>query len=147
MPTRTASHTLPYTCEQLFDLAADVERYPEYLPGWVAVRIIERSANWLRVEQQLGLRLLRQPFVSTAELERPRRVLVRSHDSPFRSLHLEWRFEPAASGSCRVSLNLDFHLQSSFLEQIASALFEQTAAGIIARFERRAQQLYGTSAE
>lgn len=32
MVTRKAERLLPYTAEQLFDLAADVEHYPEYLP-------------------------------------------------------------------------------------------------------------------
>jgi coenzyme Q-binding protein COQ10 len=71
MPSHRASRILPWSCEQLFDLAADVENYPAYLPGWVSARVIERTDKRLRVEQQLGLKLLRQPFVSTAELERP----------------------------------------------------------------------------
>ena len=56
MPAHSTSRTLPYSCEQLFDLAADVESYQEYLPGWVSARTLERTGNRLRVEQQLGLK-------------------------------------------------------------------------------------------
>ena len=142
MPHHNASRILPWSCQQLFDLAADVESYPDYLPGWISVRIIERTDNYLRVEQQLGLKLLRQPFISTAELESPRRISVQSDDGPFRYLRLEWRFEAADVQHCRVSLSIDLQLNSSFLEPMVNNLFNLAAADIISRFEIRAHTLY-----
>lgn len=142
MFTGSATRILSYTCEQLFELAADVESYPAYLPGWTDVRIIERSGKQLLVRQQLGLRLLRQPFLARAELDRPRCIRVSSNDGPFRDLAIEWRFEPATAGQCRVSLNFSFSLQSSWLEPMAGLLFDQTAPLVMSRFEMRAQQLY-----
>ena len=142
MPSHSASRTLPWSCEQLFNLAADVESYPDYVPGWVSARIVERTDKRLRVEQQLGLKLLRQPFVSTAELERPRRITVHSDDGPFRCLRLEWRFEAAGLQQCRVSLSIDLQLRSSFLEPMVNSLFNLAAADIISRFEIRAHALY-----
>lgn len=142
MPSHSASRTLPWSCEQLFDLAADVESYPDYLPGWIGARIIERSDRRLRVEQQLGLKLLRQPFISTAELDRPQRITVRSDDGPFRRLRLEWRFQTEGSQRCRVSLSIDLQLKSVFLEPMVNTLFNLAAADIISRFEIRAHALY-----
>jgi len=142
MPFHSASRILPWSCEQLFDLAADVESYPDYVPGWVSARIVERTDTHLRVEQQLGLKLLRQPFVSTAELERPGRITVHSDDGPFRCLRLEWRFEAAGLQRCRVSLSIDLQLNSSFLEPMVNSLFSLAAADIISRFEIRAHTLY-----
>jgi len=142
MPSHSASRTLPWSCEQLFNLAADVESYPDYVPGWVSARIVERTDKRLRVEQQLGLKLLRQPFVSTAELERPRRITVHSDDGPFRCLRLEWRFEAAGLQQCRVSLSIDLQLRSSFLEPMVNSLFNLAAADIISRFEIRAHTVY-----
>ena len=142
MPSHSASRTLPWSCDQLFDLAADVESYPDYVPGWINARIVERTDKRLRVEQQLGLKLLRQPFVSTAELERPRRITVHSDDGPFRCLRLEWRFEAAGLQQCRVSLSIDLQLRSSFLEPMVNSLFNLAAADIISRFEIRAHTVY-----
>jgi coenzyme Q-binding protein COQ10 len=142
MPHHSASRILPWSCQQLFDLAADVESYPDYLPGWLSARIIERSDKHLRVEQQLGLRLLRQPFISTAELESPRRITVQSDDGPFRYLRLEWYFEAAGAQQCRVSLTIDLQLNSSFLEPMVNNLFNLAAADIMSRFEMRAHALY-----
>ena len=142
MPSHSASRILPWSCEQLFDLAADVESYPDYVPGWVSARVIERADKRLRVEQQLGLKLLRQPFVSTAELERPGRITVHSDDGPFRCLRLEWRFEAVGLQRCRVSLSIDLQLNSSFLEPMVNSLFNLAAADIISRFEIRAHTVY-----
>ncbi len=142
MPTHSISRILPWSCHQLFDLAADVESYPDYLPGWTSVRIVERRDQWLRVEQQLGLKLLRQPFISTATLERPERIEVRSNDGPFRHLQLEWKFKEAGSQRCKVSLRIELELNNSFLEPMVNTLFDLAAADIMSRFEIRAHRLY-----
>jgi coenzyme Q-binding protein COQ10 len=142
MPTHSASRALPYTCEQLFDLAADVESYPEYLPGWVNARILESDSNQLRVEQQLGLQFLSMPFVTTAVLDRPRKLSIHSSDGPFRVLQIEWRFEPADPGSCTVSLDFNYQLRVSLLERVAATLFDHSSLEIINGFTERAHRLY-----
>lgn len=143
MSTRTTSQILPYSREQLFDLAADIESYPDYLPGWISVRIIKQSENRLVVEQQLGLPLLHTSFTSTAELERPGRVYVYSDDGPFQMLHIEWRFDTAKTEQCRVSFKLDFKFNNHTLEKLTSTFFDMAASDIMARFQARARELYG----
>jgi coenzyme Q-binding protein COQ10 len=142
MSTHSAARTLPYSCEQLFDLAADIESYPEYLPGWVGARILERSGNHLRVKQQLGLKLIPLPFVTTAVLERPQKISIHSSDGPFRCLQIEWRFEPARPGYCTVSLDFNFQMRAAFLEPMVTGLFDHSSPEILNRFEKRAQMLY-----
>ena len=143
MQTYTASQTFAWSREQLFDLAADVERYPQFLPGWIDASILERSDQRLRVRQQLGLQLLRQPFISTATLQRPERISIDSEDGPFRCLHIEWRFETVNPAQTGVSLSINLQLHSRFLETMAGALFNLAAADIVARFGTRAHQIYG----
>jgi len=143
MPAHATRRTLPWSCEQLFDLAADVERYPEFIPGWQDVRVLERSDNRLTVEQCLGLGPLQHCFTSEALLERPRRVVVNSHHSPFRKLQIEWRFSPD-NEACRVELAIGLEMRSAVLETATETLFIMTADDVIARFELRARQLYGT---
>lgn len=75
---------LPYSCEQIFDLAADIERYPEYVPLWISARILRREWNTFDVEQVLGYGPMRVTFTSHAVLQRPVRIDVRAPGSPFR---------------------------------------------------------------
>ena len=47
MPTHAEKRTLPYTPEQLFDMVADVDKYPEFLPWCIASRIMQRDGTIL----------------------------------------------------------------------------------------------------
>lgn len=143
MPTHTVSRILPWSRTQLFDLAADVEHYPDFIPGWNEVRILERDDNRLKVEQCLGLGPIQHCFVSEALLERPQRVAVSSRHEPFRTLQIEWRFTPDNAAS-RVELTIDLEMAGAMLEAAAEMLFIMATDDIITRFELRARQLYGT---
>ena len=143
LPTHTVKRILPYTCEQLFDLVADIERYPEFLSGWVKVRIIERTDNNLRVEQQLGLPLLSKSFITTAELERPSRLSIGSNDGPFRNLHIVWLFQSVEIEHCEVELEVNAELKSRILDRMLGVFRGTAARDILSYFENRASVLYG----
>ena len=143
MPTHRASRTLPYSGEQMFDLAIDVESYPDYLPGWNSAIILENTGNRLRVEQQLGFTIFTRPVITTAVLNRPYKVNIHSDDAPFRFLSIEWSFEPADHGQCRVSIEFSYRMRSGLLEAIAAKLFEYISPQIIRRFSERARLIYG----
>ena len=137
------ARTLPWSCEQLFDLAADVASYPEFLPGWLDVRILEHAPQQLRVRQRLGIGPVNHTFTSHAKLERPRQVLIRTTDAPFQHLHIHWQFEANRQTGCRVSLGVELETGGSMFELALAKLFEVTTPEIITHFEARARQLYG----
>jgi len=137
------ARTLPWSCGQLFDLAADVESYPDFLPGWMDVQILEETEHCLRVRQRLGLGPVNHTFTSSAELQRPWQVLISTQDEPFHHLHIQWQFEEDILGGCRASLAVELETGGSVFETALAGLFEITTPEIIARFEQRATQLYG----
>ena len=143
MKRYAVARTLPWSCEQLFDLAADVASYPEFLPGWVDVQILEQTAQRLRVRQRLGLGPVNHTFTSSAELQRPRQVLISTQEAPFQHLHIQWQFEEHMESGCRVSLAVELETGSGLFETALAGLFEVTTPEIIARFEQRARQRYG----
>lgn len=144
MSRYTASENLPYSCEQLFDIAAGIEQYPEFLPGWIRVQITERSDERLEVVQSLGFGLVRTSFVSSAILKCPRSVHVSSADGPFQSLEIQWHFVPVDEGLCRVSLDIELLMKSPALSILADRFFSSNALETMARFSRRAQKVYGS---
>ena len=103
MVTQRAERLLPYTDEQLFDLAADVESYPAYLPWWISARIREHVDNGYYTDQVLGLGPIRVKFGSRTILQRPRRIDVTSADFHFRHFRLTWTFEPRPGPACKVA--------------------------------------------
>jgi len=134
---------LPYRAEELFDLAADVERYPEFLRWWIAARVRERQANAYDTDQVLGLGPLRVRFGSRTVLCRPQRIEVTSDEPPFRRFRLAWIFEPQSGGACKVSLAAEIEFRSRFLQRVVGRVLPAAVANIIAAFETRAHPLYG----
>ena len=133
---------LPFTREQAFDLAADIERYPDFLRGWITARILKRESNICYVDQVLGIGLIRVQFSSQALLRRPERIDVTSSDPPFRRFSLSWLVEAGPSAGCRVSIVADLELRSRFLQQVANRVLPATVMDIIAAFEARARSIY-----
>jgi coenzyme Q-binding protein COQ10 len=143
MTRYTVARTLPWSCEQLFDLAADVASYPQFLPGWIDVKILEHGPRQLRVRQRLGIGPVNRSFTSCAQLQRPRQVLISSTEAPFKHLHIQWQFAQSGQTGCRVSLGVELETGSGMLETALAKLFEITTPEVIERFETRAGQLYG----
>lgn len=139
----TENRVLPYTPEQVFDLVADVERYQDFVPGWLATRILKRTADGVEVDQVMGLGAFRLEFTSHATFKRPEELHITSHGAPFRSLDIHWSFTAAGPGGCLARFSVDYALSSLWLEKFLNLLFSLTMRRILTAFEKRARELYG----
>ena len=145
MPTHSEQRVLPHTAEQLFDLVADVGRYPEFLPWCVASRILSRSETEMRAELAIGFKGIRERFTSLVTLDRPnRRIDVTYENGPFKYLVNQWRFEPDGEGRCVVDFHIEFQFRSRLLEMLMGKLFNEAVHRMVRAFEQRADALYGT---
>jgi coenzyme Q-binding protein COQ10 len=142
MVTQRVDRLLPYTAEQLFDLAADVESYPEYLPWWISARIRKRNNNEYHTDQVLGLGPFRIEFGSRTVLQRPRRIDVMSTDFPFRQFRMTWMFEPQPDPACKVMAFSEFEFRLSAAQRIYDRVLPNAIGDIMSAFERRAARLY-----
>lgn len=135
-------HVLPFTPEQVFDLAADIERYPDFLPWWISASVQKREANTCHVEQVVGLGPLRVRFASTALLQRPQRIDISSSDLPFRQFNLSMLVLPGPQAGCRLGISARLEMRSVVLQQIVHRVLASSMDDIIAAFEARAHRLY-----
>lgn len=142
MLSRKVERSLPYSAEQMFDLAADVERYPEFLQWWITARSQQRKGAIFYTNQVLGLGPIRVRFNSKTVLHRPRRIDVTSDEPPFQQFKLSWTFEPRPGAGCRVGLVAEIEFESGLLQKIANRVLSGAIADIIAAFEARAHLLY-----
>jgi coenzyme Q-binding protein COQ10 len=144
MLTQRAERLLPYSPEQLFDLAADVERYPNFLHWWKAARVKRRHGDVYYTDQDLAFGPLRVTFGSKTLLRRPDRIDVTSYDPPFRAFRLSWTFEHVLdTRCCRVRLTAEFELRSRLLQKVIEPLLPNAMPEIITAFESRAARIYG----
>ena len=134
---------LPYTPEQLFDLVADVARYPEFLPWCKGVRISRQEPGLLIAELIIGFSLMRESFGSRVDLDRPRRIDVTYTEGPMRYLDNHWIFRPVGEGRCEIDFFVDFEFRSRLVQRLMEVLFGEAMRRMVDAFERRAAQLYG----
>jgi coenzyme Q-binding protein COQ10 len=143
MATYSEIRVIPYTPDQVFDLVADVERYPEFLPWWRAARITGTAGDGYETDQVIGFGVLRLPFHSRTVLERPRHIVVTSSGGPVRRLAIDWSFERAPHGGCRTRVVLDLELRSKLVEGVLATVFRDAVRRAVSTFEGRARALYG----
>src|SRR5665213_1223740 len=143
MPTHAERRKLPYAPEQLFELVADVERYPEFLPWCVGARVRERKPTLVVADLLIGYRMVRERFTSRVTLDRPSRLDVSYSDGPFRYLDNHWLFEPLAEGGTMLDFYVDFEFRSRMLQKVIEVLFNEAVKRMVSAFETRARRLYG----
>lgn len=143
MPTHAEKRTVPYTPKQMFDLVADVERYPQFLPWCIACRVVRRpAANVFVADMMIGFKMFRERFTSEVTLNEPQSIDVVYDRGPFRYLTNHWRFEADARGMCVIDFYIDFEFRSRALQALIGRLFNEAVKRMVFAFERRAAQLY-----
>ncbi|MGH6996312.1 MAG: type II toxin-antitoxin system RatA family toxin [Stellaceae bacterium] len=142
MPTHAEERLLPYTVEQLFDLVADIERYPEFLPWCVGARIRESRDDYILGDLLIGWRMVRERFTSRVHLYRPDRIDVEYAEGPFKYLENHWKFIPQNGGTL-IDFHVDFEFRSRVLTGIVETVFTEAVKRMVGAFEKRARQLYG----
>ena len=143
MPTHAEQRVVPYRPDQMFDLVADVDRYPDFLPWCVGARIRERTGEVILADLIIGYKMIRERFTSRVETHRSEnRISVSYADGPFRYLNNTWEFEPHEDG-CLVDFYVDFEFKNRMLQKIIGLFFNEAVRRMVAAFENRADALYG----
>ncbi len=152
MPTHTEKRILPYTPDQIYDLVADVTRYPEFLPWTAAARIRARKDLGAGREEVLAdlvisFKVFRERFGSRVVLDPvARRIDTEYLDGPFRYLNSHWKIEPHEQG-CEVEFFVDFEFKNPVLQKLIGVVFNQAMERIVRAFEERAAKLYGPAGQ
>ncbi len=143
MPVHRETKLFPYTQEQVFDLVAHVEKYPEFLPWCLACRINRReSPTSFIADLAVGFKMVREKFTSRVTAIPYEKITVEYLDGPFEYLTNEWTFSTIPEGT-KVDFYLSFEFRSKILQKLIGVLFEEAVRRMVAAFEARADALYG----
>jgi len=144
MTTHAEKRASPFSPDQLSDLVADIERYPEFLPWCVGARIRRREENVIYADLVIGFRMFRERFGSRVALDRTNhRIDVTYTEGPFRYLDNHWIFHPDGKGGTVIEFDVDFEFRNIVLQKLIGALFNEAVKRMVAAFETRARRLYG----
>jgi coenzyme Q-binding protein COQ10 len=142
MPKHKERQVIPYRPDQLFDLVADVGKYPQFLPWCVGARIRSHHETELVADLTIGFGPFRESFTSRVELDRPGRIHVRYENGPFRYLNNQWLFRPDPGGTL-VDFQVDFEFRSRILQAAIGVVFNEAVRRMVNAFQKRARDVYG----
>ena len=145
MPRIVETRVLPWSAEQMFDLVADVRRYPEFLPWVIATRVRSDGEHEMVADMLVGFNALRERFTSKVKKDRPRMIDVDYVEGPMKELDNVWHFAPRADGGCTVDFQVDFTFRNPIFEALAGSYLDRAFRKLVSAFEARAAALYGSS--
>jgi coenzyme Q-binding protein COQ10 len=138
-----------HNAAEMFDLVADVERYPEFVPLCKALKVRSRKPEadgreTLVADMTVGYKLIRETFTSRVTLDKPRlKVRVEYIDGPFSRLENVWTFKDEAEGEgSRVGFFIDYEFRSRTLGALMGSMFDAAFRKFASAFERRADAIY-----
>ncbi|QHI95472.1 type II toxin-antitoxin system RatA family toxin [Aristophania vespae] len=142
MPTHAEQRLIPYTPEQLFDLVADVGKYPDFLPWCIKAVVKSKTETELVADLSVGFGPFRESYTSRVTLERPNKIYVRYESGPFKYLKNIWTFAPHPNG-CMVDFYVDFEFRSRLLRNAIGIVFNEGIRLMVKAFITRAREIYG----
>ena len=138
---------VPYPADLMYRVVSDVERYPEFLPWVLGLRVKSRSGNIVIAEMMVGYKAFREKYTSRVTLDPAALTVdVTQESGPFRKLENHWRFTPLDGDRCEVAFAIDFEFRNRLLGAVAGASFEKALLRMTEAFEARAAALSVASA-
>ena len=148
MPQFTTTRHVRHSAADMFDLVADVERYPEFVPLCRALKVRRRipepeGVEILVADMTVAYKFVRETFTSRVTLDRPNlQLLVEYLEGPFSNLENRWTFHSTGEQSCEVEFFISYEFKSRTLGMLMGSMFDMAFRRFAAAFERRADLVY-----
>jgi coenzyme Q-binding protein COQ10 len=152
MPQFSTKRRVRHTATDMFDLVADVEKYPQFVPLCSALTVKSRSIKGADVivlvaDMTVAYKIVRETFTSRVMLDRPNlKILVEYLNGPFKRMQNRWTFQPAGEDTCDVEFFIAYEFRSRTLAMLMGAMFDAAFRKFSAAFEKRADEVYGHKA-
>jgi coenzyme Q-binding protein COQ10 len=149
MPQFSTKRRVRHSAPDMFDLVADVEHYPEFVPLCRSLHVRQRTADGegrevIVADMTVAYKVIHETFTSRVTLDRKKlEILVEYLEGPFRKMNNRWRFQPAGEAGCDVEFFIIYEFRSRTLGVLMGAMFETAFRRFSAAFEWRADHVYG----
>ena len=143
MTTHAERRNLPYSQDQLFEIVADVEKYPDFLPWCVSSNITRRDSDSIfYADLTIGYKMIREKFGSKVTLDKASHIHVEYISGPMKYLSNHWKFIAEDDGTCTIDFYVDFEFKNRVLQSLMGAFFNEIVRRMVGAFEDRAKSLY-----
>jgi coenzyme Q-binding protein COQ10 len=153
MPQFSTKRRVRHSATDMFELVADVDKYPQFVPFCRSMKVRkrgedERGRPTIVAEMTIAYKMIHETFTTQVTLDRTElQIVVDYLSGPFRRLENRWRFRTVAERMCEVEFFLMYEFQSRTLGMLMGAMFEAVFRRFADAFERRADQIYGKPAQ
>ena len=153
MPQFSTKRRVRHSAADMFDLVADVDQYPQFVPFCRSMKVKKRGEDargrpTIVAEMTIAYKMIHETFTTKVTLDRTELLIIVDYLSgPFRKLENRWRFRAVAERMCEVEFFLLYEFQSRTLGMLMGAMFEAVFRRFADAFERRADQIYGKPAQ
>ncbi|MBI2785760.1 MAG: type II toxin-antitoxin system RatA family toxin [Legionella longbeachae] len=138
MPVVKKSRTVNYSCEQMFNLVNEVERYAEFLPYCAESMVHHRDEDEVQATLIIGAAGMSKSFTTRNRLQINKMIEIRLVDGPFSHLEGFWRFDEVEEG-CKISFDLEFEFAGRMFSMLLGPVFEQVTDKMVDSFCDRAK--------
>src|SRR5688500_18012981 len=144
MPTFSTKRRVRHSATEMFDLVADVEQYPQFVPMCSALKVRQRTLDGEGIEtivadMTVSVTLVRETFRSRVTLERPKmKILVEYLQGPFSRMQNRWTFKPTGEEACEIEFFIDYEFKSRMLGMLMGSMFDVAFRRFASAFEQRA---------
>src|SRR5262245_41027805 len=149
MPQFRTKRRVMHSASDMFDLVADVEQYPQFVPLCQSLKILRRTPGAEGIEtivanMTVAYKVMRETFTSRVTLDRPNLdIEVDYLDWPVSRMENRWDFHPVAEQVCDIEFFIAYEFKSRVLAMLMGAMFEAAFRRFAEAFERRADAVYG----
>jgi len=149
MPQFSNKRRVRHSASQMFDLVADVERYPQFVPLCQSLKVRQRIQNpdgteTIVADMGVSFQLVRENFTSRVTLDRANlKILVEYLKGPFSKLQNRWTFDAKGDDACDVNFFIAYEFKSRMLAVLMGAMFDAAFQKFASAFEKRADAVYG----
>lgn len=148
MPQFSTKRRVRHAATDMFDLVADVEKYPQFVPLCSALTVKTRAEKdgrtVLVADMTVAYKVIRETFTSRVTLDRQSlTILVEYLDGPFKRMQNRWTFYSVETKVCDVEFFVDYEFRSRTLAMLMGAMFDAAFRRFAVAFEQRADEIYG----
>lgn len=149
MPQFSTTRRVQHSASDMFELVADVERYPQFVPLCRSLAVRRRSQDGegrevIVADMTVAYKFIRETFTSRVTLDRPNcTILVEYLEGPFRHMNNRWSFRPVGEHGCEIEFFLAYEFRNRALGLLMGSVFDAAFRRFAAAFERRADHVYG----
>jgi coenzyme Q-binding protein COQ10 len=146
MPAHQEHVISKYSITQIFNMVAEIEKYPEFIPWCSKAKILEMRENFIVAELFISFKGFTHSYVSEVTIVPPvesAAIKVKAIKGPFKYLTNDWHFRKTPNNGCEINFNIDFTFDNFILEKLFGLLFYKAIKKMMQSFKQRADELYG----